>query len=119
MSSRSFDFVINRGRIFQPRLPIPMNTHFLFVPKTLATVALAMTGMLAVPAPSEAKPKKKKSKSHSSHSSRHYRNDDRDHDHDHDHDRRTYFYSRPRSSFVLTLGTGYAGRGYYYGPANS
>lgn len=35
-----------------------------------------------------------------------------------DHDRQ-YYTSRPRSTFVLTLGTGYAGRGYYYGPANS
>ncbi|MEO8614390.1 MAG: peptidoglycan-binding domain-containing protein [Luteolibacter sp.] len=35
-----------------------------------------------------------------------------------DHDRRIYS-SRPRSSFTLTLGTGYAGRGYYYGPSNS
>src|ERR1035437_1222880 len=32
--------------------------------------------------------------------------------------RQTYA-SRPGSSFILTLGTGYAGRGYYYGPPNS
>lgn len=35
-----------------------------------------------------------------------------------DHDRQ-YYTSRPRSTFVLSLGTGYAGRGYYYGPPNS
>lgn len=38
--------------------------------------------------------------------------------HGDDHDRQ-YYTSRPRSTFVLALGTGYAGRGYYYGPANS
>lgn len=43
---------------------------------------------------------------------------DRDHRHDHDHDdRRRVYLSRPRSSFTLTLGTGYAGRGYYYAPS--
>ncbi|MEP6698198.1 MAG: peptidoglycan-binding domain-containing protein [Verrucomicrobiota bacterium] len=29
------------------------------------------------------------------------------------------YYSAPRSSFSVTLGDGYRGRGYYYGPANS
>ena len=37
------------------------------------------------------------------------------HRHHHDHDRE-YYLSRPRSSFAVTFGTGYAGRGYYYGP---
>jgi hypothetical protein len=32
---------------------------------------------------------------------------------------REYFESRPRTSYGITLGDGYAGRGYYYGPANS
>ena len=32
---------------------------------------------------------------------------------------REYYQSRPRSTFSITLGDGYAGRGYYYGPANS
>lgn len=52
------------------------------------------------------------------------RDRDRDHDHDRDGDRgrgrdRDVYYSRPASTFVLTLGNGYAGRGYYYGPANA
>ncbi len=53
---------------------------------------------------------------------REYRREDRQEDrrdyrNDQDDDsRRRYFYSRPRSSFTLTFGTGYAGRGYYYGP---
>jgi hypothetical protein len=38
--------------------------------------------------------------------------------HDYDRDRQTYT-SHPRSSFTLTLGTGYAGRGYYYGPPHA
>ena len=29
---------------------------------------------------------------------------------------RDYYMSRPRSSFAISLGSGYAGRGYYYGP---
>lgn len=29
---------------------------------------------------------------------------------------RAYYFARPRSSFVICAGTGYAGRGYYYGP---
>jgi len=38
---------------------------------------------------------------------------------DHDsHDRKAYA-SHPRSGFVLTFGSGYAGQGYYYGPPNS
>jgi hypothetical protein len=82
-----------------------------FFPKTLSVLALATAGVLAVPQSSEAKPKDKHK--HSSHASNHhqsYRDDDR-----HDHRHRSY-YSHPRSSFVLSLGSGYAGRGYYYGP---
>jgi hypothetical protein len=29
------------------------------------------------------------------------------------------YHSHPRTSFTLSFGTGYAGRGYYYGPPNS
>lgn len=61
----------------------------------LATVAVA--GFLSFPLTSQAKDKH------------------RGHD---DHDRHSYT-SRPRSSFTLSFGTGYAGRGYYYGPPNS
>jgi len=35
-----------------------------------------------------------------------------------DYNRQVYS-SRPRSTFMLSLGYGYAGRGYYYGPPNS
>ncbi len=39
--------------------------------------------------------------------------------HDHrEEDARRRFFAHPRSSFTITLGSGYAGRGYYYGPPN-
>lgn len=41
------------------------------------------------------------------------------HDHRHEDDSRRRFFAHPRSNFVVTLGNGYAGRGYYYGPPNS
>jgi hypothetical protein len=90
-----------------------MKTLFFNYPKTLSILALATAGVLAVPQSSEAKPKDKHKHKHSSRASSHhrsYRDDDR-----HDHRHRSY-YSHPRSSFVLSLGSGYAGRGYYYGP---
>jgi hypothetical protein len=37
----------------------------------------------------------------------------------HNDDARRSYSSHPRSGFTVTLGTGYAGRGYYYGPPNS
>ena len=37
----------------------------------------------------------------------------------HDSRARTVYRSQPRSGFTLALGTGYAGRGYYYGPPHS
>jgi hypothetical protein len=40
------------------------------------------------------------------------------HDWSRDRHRGTY-YSVPRSNFTITFGTGYAGRGYYYGPPGS
>lgn len=46
------------------------------------------------------------------------RDRDRSRDRGRDRDRDVYF-ARPSSSFVLTLGNGYAGRGYYYGPPNA
>jgi len=38
--------------------------------------------------------------------------------HNDDHNR-TVYRSQPSSGFVLSFGTGYAGRGYYYGPPHS
>ena len=77
--------------------------------RLLGTAAVTVICLLALPQTSQAKDKhKNKDKHHSDHDSSH---------HD-DHDRQVYL-SHPRSSFILSLGTGYAGRGYYYGPANS
>ena len=45
--------------------------------------------------------------------------DDKHHKHHHDDHDRVVYLSHPRSSFALSLGDGYAGRGYYYGPSNS
>lgn len=42
-----------------------------------------------------------------------------DHHHDRGDDARRRFFAQPRSSFCLTLGNGYAGQGYYYGPPNA
>ncbi len=46
-------------------------------------------------------------------------NDHRNDQNDRDARDRQAYASRPRSGFSLTFGTGYAGRGYYYGPPNS
>lgn len=39
--------------------------------------------------------------------------------HRHDDDDRRRFFSHSRNNFTVTLGDGYAGRGYYYGPPNA
>jgi hypothetical protein len=57
--------------------------------------ALAVTSALALPLAASAR-------DHGHHSSHHYGS--------------SRYYSHPRTSFVLSLGNGYAGRGYYYGP---
>jgi len=77
--------------------------------RALGAAALAVVCLLALPQSSEAKgkgkaPKGPKDKSYYSHQ--------------YDHARQIYS-SHPRSGFGLTFGTGYAGRGYYYGPPNS
>jgi len=73
--------------------------------RVLGTAALAVACLLAFPQSSEAKSKKgPKNNPYYSHQ--------------YDHARQTYS-SHPRSGFGLTFGTGYAGRGYYYGPPNS
>lgn len=100
----------------------------------LLTAATIGAACLAMPLTSKADPfdflKKKLKKVEDKHSDRHdhdhdhdrdrYRGrDDHDH-HDHDRDERYRRYSAyPRSSFVITFGSGYAGQGYYYGPPNA
>lgn len=80
----------------------------------LSPAIVLMIGSLGLTGISQAKPDhhsghgKSHGKSHSS--SRHYHAGPR-------YDSRQYAYmNRPRSSFTLSIGNGYAGRGYYYGP---
>ncbi len=105
-----------------------MKTSLIKFNRFLAVAAVA-AGCLAVPLAGKADPPKLKlpdplglfSKKKSSEP----RRDEHDHDHDHrghDHDRDERYrrYSaQPRSTFILSFGTGYAGQGYYYGPPNS
>ena len=111
-----------------------MKISFHSSPPRLAMAALLMLGALALPGTASAKPDKKgNSSSHdrkpdkkqdyrrSSRDSRSGSGYDRDSwsggGYDRDDDRgRTHYHSRPRSSFTLNFGLGYAGRGYYYGP---
>lgn len=69
------------------------------------TATLAVASFLSFPLTSQAKDKHH---GHDSHYDSHY---DGHHD--------SHYYSYPRSSFTLSFGTGYAGRGYYYGPPYS
>jgi hypothetical protein len=85
-----------------------MNRSILFTP-FLATVILAAACLL--PQAAEGKDKHR-SKGRSEIAP------PRDSRHDDDGARRSYR-SHPSSGFVLSFGTGYAGRGYYYGPPRS
>lgn len=87
-----------------------------FLTRFLKAGILAAVCLIALPQSAEAKgPKKHKNKGNGHSSNWNSRKSGHDDD---DRDRR-YYTSRPRSTFVLSLGTGYAGRGYYYGPPNS
>ena len=79
--------------------------------------ALALACLLLLPHPVIAKDHDNDDDDHghSKHSKHHKAPQHSDHD-DHDRDR---YLSHPRSSFTLSLGTGYAGHGYYYGPPHS
>ena len=79
-----------------------------------SATALVAVSLLALCGASQAKNHHKdddKDKGH--HSTKHKKTH-----HDDDHDRTVYL-SHPRSNFILSLGDGYAGRGYYYGPPNA
>lgn len=98
-----------------------MKTRFFSLTLPAVAGALAL-GALTLPDISLAKPDHK-----SGHSDRGRGKDkgrDRDYDRDQHYSRsrddggRRHYHSVPRTSFSLHFGTGYAGRGYYYGPAN-
>jgi hypothetical protein len=82
------------------------------------TATLALLGMLAVPSAVEAQLFSRMDYDER-HSSRNYSRSDRYRSHgNRDYVTRRY-HSHPSTSFTLSFGTGYAGRGYYYGPPNS
>src|SRR5688572_19021108 len=75
--------------------------------------AIAMACLLALPQAIEAKPKwEKHGRGSKPRQAESYIRRDGDRDRD-------YYRSRPTSTFVLSFGSGYAGRGYYYGPPNA
>lgn len=83
-----------------------MKNNYLPYTRVLGTATMAVVCLLTLAPTSQAKDKHKGG--HSSH-----------HDsHDDDHNHQSYS-SYPHSTFTLSLGNGYAGRGYYYGPPNS
>ncbi|MES2506650.1 MAG: peptidoglycan-binding protein [Verrucomicrobiota bacterium] len=100
-----------------------MKTPFYKSTRTLGVAALAALSMLALTPDASAKDKDDRrgpSKKPSSSSRGWFGDRNRGHDnHRHDDDDRRRFFAHPRSNFVITLGNGYAGRGYYYGPPNS
>src|SRR5580765_1641582 len=77
--------------------------------KGMLSMTLVVGLLLASPGISSAKDKK-----HHHHSSRHTTSR-----YSHHHYSRDVYFSYPRTSWVVSLGTGYAGRGYYYGPPNA
>jgi Ni/Co efflux regulator RcnB len=85
-----------------------MKTPSIFLTKFLSAAILAAVCLL--PEAAEAKDRNK-AKGKDRNAGRHQSGDN---------DRaRTVYRSQPRSGFTLSFGTGYAGRGYYYGPPHS
>ena len=70
----------------------------------LGSAALTLVCLLALPQTAEAKDNRKPPK--------HSKSSQQDH-------ARQMYSSHPSTGFTLSLGSGYAGRGYYYGPPNS
>lgn len=91
-----------------------MKTSSLPHPRLLGIGALSLICLLAIPQNADAKGPKGFSKGHNNSSKNHKRY----HDKGDDRARQAYS-SHSRSGFVLALGNGYAGKGYYYGPPNS
>lgn len=75
--------------------------------RSLKGIAVALLAVFASSPSIEAK---------ETHSKAHHR---KSHDDDEREKRRKTYHSASQSSFHLSIGDGYAGRGYYYGPANS
>lgn len=85
------------------------------ISSVLSTATLTLVCLLALPMSAHAKDQ---DESNHGHEKDKKGKKDKHNDRNDDHDRQVYA-SHPRSRFVLSYGTGYAGRGYYYGPPNS
>lgn len=94
-----------------------MKTKSCSLLRTSGFAALAAVSLLAFAPPAEARDHKDRHSDRRSSSffRSWFGSRSSHHHHDHDDVRRRYF-AYPRSSFTLSFGTGYAGRGYYYGP---
>lgn len=85
-------------------------------PRLLGTAAVAAVCWLALPQTTQARdhgdpPYQSRG--------RHSGNNNYNHNNNYNNQASSAYLSLPRTGFTLTLGTGYAGRGYYYGPPNS
>lgn len=99
-----------------------MRTPFLLNPKTLAAATFAALTLLTVTPDASARDRDDRRPPFGFFGRDRDRDRDRDrHDHHHgrDDDARRRFFAHPRSSWGITLGVGYAGRGYYYGPPDA
>lgn len=94
-----------------------MNTPSRLLARIPGTALMTLVALLALSLNAQAKGPKGFKSAHGQESKawNDHRNDQNDRD---ARDRQAYA-SRPRAGFSLTFGTGYAGRGYYYGPPNS
>ena len=94
-----------------------MKTSSIFITRIIKAGIVAAICLVALPQAAEAKgPKEHKNKNKEKGHGNGHRNTRQSGEDEND---RQYYTSRPRSTFALSLGSGYAGRGYYYGPANS
>lgn len=94
-----------------------MKTNYTSILRLPLIAVAAMVSLTAFPITADAK-SKHKSKNYSPSGNKNASHSDyyRDGRFDRDGRSRSYYHSIPRSRFSLTLGTGYAGSGYYYGP---
>lgn len=88
---------------------------FTLLNRALGAATVAAFCLLALPETIQARDHDDDDHGHG-HDSKHHKTHDKAHHDDHD---RAVYLAHPPSSFALSLGTGYAGRGYYYGPQNS
>ena len=104
-----------------------MKSRILSSPLFSSIALLAASVLMLCPTANAKEKDKGKHKGHGNNHGNGHRNDDskrdrshhsRDRNSNHSHAYRTY-HSASRSTFYLSLGDGYAGRGYYYGPRNS